>query len=227
VTSLRRRALAIFLAMGITALATLWAEPTVRLADSNAKFNLDTMVPRQFGGWAMDERQSAAIVNPEAGGLVSRIYNQVLSRTYIHGPTRRSVMLSIAYGEDQSRSHDLHVPDVCYPSGGFQIKEAVRSEMVLRQGAIPVKRLVAQRIQRREPLTYWALIGDKVATSATDAKLTGLSYGLRGQVPDGIIFRVSTVGLPDEMAFATQQEFVQDLFDSLPSASRKRLSGLP
>jgi hypothetical protein len=46
-------------------------------------------------------------------------------------------------------------------------------------------------------------------------------------VPDGIIFRVSTVGLPDEAAFATQREFVQDLFDSLSSASRKRLAGLP
>jgi EpsI family protein len=99
--------------------------------------------------------------------------------------------------------------------------------MVLRQGSIPVKHLVAERLQRREPLTYWALIGDKVATSAADAKLTGLSYGLRGMVPDGIIFRVSTVGLPDEAAFATQREFVQDLFDSLSSASRKRLAGLP
>ncbi|HQX85903.1 MAG TPA: EpsI family protein, partial [Aestuariivirga sp.] len=106
-------------------------------------------------------------------------------------------------------------------------KESVRSELVLRQGSIPVKQLVAQRLQRREPLTYWAIIGDKVATSAADAKLTGLSYGLRGTIPDGIIFRVSTTGLPDDVAFATQREFVQDLFDSLPSASRKRLAGLP
>ena len=139
---MRRRALAILFAMGITALSTIWAEPSVRLADRKAKFSLETMVPRQFAGWAMDERQSAAIVNPEAGDLVSRIYNQVLSRTYIHGPSRRAVMLSIAYGEDQSRSNDLHVPDVCYPSGGFQIKESVRSELVLRQGSIPVKQLV-------------------------------------------------------------------------------------
>ena len=226
-TPMRWRALVILVAMAITALATIGAEPSVRLADRNAKVSLETMVPRQFAGWAMDERQSAAIVNPEAGDLVSRIYNQVLSRTYIHGPSRRAVMLSIAYGEDQSRSNDLHVPDVCYPSGGFQIKESVRSELVLRQGSIPVKQLVAQRLQRREPLTYWAIIGDKVATSATDAKLTGLSYGLRGTIPDGIIFRVSTTGLPDEVAFATQREFVQDLFDSLPSASRKRLAGLP
>lgn len=224
---LRWRALAILLAMSTAALLTLWVEPTIRLVDQIGRPSLSSMIPGQFGGWVMDERQSAAIVNPEAGDLVSRIYNQVLSRTYIHLPSRRSVMLSIAYGEDQSHSNDLHLPDVCYPSGGFQIKEAVRDTLVLRQGVLPVKRLVTQRMQRREPLTYWAIIGDKIAISPGDAKLAALSYGLRRTVPDGIIFRVSTVGESDEMAFATQREFVQDLFDVLSSPSRRRLSGLP
>lgn len=225
-SSLRRRAFALCLAMSMTALVALWAEPSIRLSEHLGKLSLETIVPKQFGGWAMDERQSAAIINPEVGDLVSRIYHQVLTRTYIHGPTRRGIMLSIAYGEDQSHSHELHVPDVCYPSGGFQIKEASRSKLTLRQGVIPVKQLVTQRAQRREPLTYWAIIGDKVATSALDAKLTTLSYGLRRTIPDGLIFRVSTVGLPDDVAFATQREFVQDLFDALSSESRKRLAGL-
>ncbi len=208
-------------------MAALWAKPSIRLAERDGKLLLDTAVPRQFGEWVMDERTSAAIVNPEVGDMVSRIYHQVLSRTYIHGPSRRSVMLSIAYGENQGRPHELHVPDVCYPSGGFQIKAASRSELVLRQGVIPVKQLVTQLAQRREPLTYWAIIGDKVATSAIDAKLTTLSYGLRRTTPDGLIFRVSTVGLQDEIAFSTQREFVQDLVDALSSESRKRLAGLP
>jgi EpsI family protein len=82
--------------------------------------------------------------------------------------------------KNQSRSNDLHVPDVCYPSGGFQIKESVRGELVLRQGSIPVKHLVAQRLQRREPLTYWAIIGEKLATGAIDAKLTGSLLRLAG-----------------------------------------------
>ena len=59
-----------------------------------------------------------------------------------------------------------------------------------------------------------------------DTKLTALAYGLRRMIPDGIIFRISTVGLPDDMAFATQQEFVQDLFDTLSSKDRKRLAAL-
>lgn len=224
---LRRRSLAILIAMSIAAMAALWAKPSMRLAERGGKLSLDNAVPRQFGEWAMDERQSAAIINPEVGGMVHRIYHQVLSRTYIHGPSRRSVMLSIAYGEDQDRRHALHVPDVCYPSGGFQIIESLREQLALQQGVIPVKKLVTQLAQRREPLTYWAIIGDKVATSAIDAKLIALSYGLRRAVPDGLIFRVSTVGLPDDLAFATQKEFVQDLMSAMSSESRKRLAGLP
>ena len=225
-TALRRRSLAILAAMLATALLAWQAEPTARLADRNGRVSLETMIPQQFGRWVMDERQSAAIVNPEADNLVSRIYQQAISRTYVDPASRRSVMLSIAYGENQSHSHDLHVPDVCYPSGGFQIRESTRGELALRQGAIPVKRLVAERMQRREPITYWAIIGDRVAIGAVDAKITALAYGLRGVIPDGIIFRVSTVGVPDDQAFALQQEFVQDLFDALSSESRKRLSGL-
>ncbi|MBP8184985.1 MAG: exosortase-associated EpsI family protein, partial [Pseudomonas sp.] len=65
-----------------------------------------------------------------------------------------------------------------------------------------------------------------VATSAVGSKLIALSYGLRGTVPDGMIFRVSSVGVPDEQAFANQQEFVKNLMDALSSDGRKRLAGL-
>ena len=226
-TPLRSRAFYLLVAMSLTALLTIWAEPSVRLADANGKFKLEEMIPKQFGGWVMDERQSAAVVNPEADGLVYKIYHQVLSRTYVHPPSRRVVMLSIAYGENQSHSHDLHVPDICYPSGGFQIQSSRRTELALTQGSIVVKQLVAQRDQRREPLTYWAIIGSQVAIGALDAKLTALAYGLRRIIPDGIIFRVSTVGIPDDDAFAAQKAFVQDLFDNLSGQDRKRLANLP
>lgn len=225
-TPLRWRALWILLAMCTTALLTRWIVPSIRLADQGEKVSLESMIPRQIGNWHLDERQSAAIVIPQEGGLVSRIYQQVLARNYIHVPSGRTVMLSIAYGENQSHSHDLHVPDVCYPAGGYQIEKSSRGELSTRQGAIPVKRLVTQLNQRREPLTYWAIVGDQVATSALDTKLTALAYGLRRMIPDGIIFRVSTVGLPDDAAFTTQQEFVQELFDRLSSQDRKRLAGL-
>ena len=67
---------------------------------------------------------------------MSRIYQQVLARNYIHVPSGRTVMLSIAYGENQSHSNDLHVPDVCYRAGGYQIEKSSRGELSTRQGAM-------------------------------------------------------------------------------------------
>lgn len=225
-TPLRWRAFWLLLAMCGTALATVLVKPTVRLADQGEKINLEAMIPRQFGNWAMDERQSALVVNPQGEGLVSELYQQVLSRTYLNAQRGQAIMLSIAYGENQSHSHDLHVPDICYSGGGFQIHKAMRGELSLRQGSIPVKRLVTQLHQRHEPLTYWAIVGDRVVSGAVSPKLVALSYGLRGQIPDGIIFRVSSVGSDDAVAFSAQQVFVQDLFDAVSSHDRKRLASL-
>jgi EpsI family protein len=225
-TPLRWRAFWLLLAMCTTALATIWVKPTIRLADQVVKINLEQMIPRQFGHWVMDERQSALVVNPQGEDLVSKLYQQVLSRTYLNVRQGQAIMLSIAYGENQSHSNDLHVPDVCYAAGGFQIDQAMRGELTIRQGTIPVKRLVTRLNQRQEPLTYWAIVGEHVASGAVGPKLVALAYGLQGKIPDGLIFRVSSVGADNAIAFAAQQAFVQDLFDALSSQDRKRLAGL-
>lgn len=222
---LQRRALSLLLIMALAALLAWSVRPTVRLADQGTALDLETLVPHQFAGWELDERQSAAVVNPQAGELQSRIYQQVLARTYIQRSTGRSVMLSIAYGENQSRSNDLHVPDVCYPASGFRIEQSKQGTVRFAQNEIPVRRLIAQRLQRREPLTYWTIIGNQIATSATGAKLLALSYGLRGTVPDGMIVRVSSIGLADDEAFVLQQEFVETLLGSLSAEGRKKLAG--
>jgi len=225
-SSINSRALSILLMVVLAAVAAVLIRPTERLVEQAGRLELENLIPHEFGGWVQDERQSSAVVNPQAGDLQGRIYQQVLSRTYIHAASQRSIMLSIAYGENQNRSNDLHVPDVCYSAGGFKIERAEQGSIETSQGFIPVKRLIAQRLQRREPLTYWTIIGDQVATSAVGSKLIALSYGLRGTVPDGMIFRVSSVGVPDEEAFAIQQEFVKGLLDALPNDGRKRLAGL-
>lgn len=223
---LQRRALCLLMMMMLAALLAWSARPTVRLADQGVALDLEALVPHQFSGWELDERQSAAVVNPQTGEMQSRIYQQVLSRTYIQRSTGRSVMLSIAYGENQSRSNDLHVPDVCYPASGFRLEQSRQGTIRFAHNEIPVRRLIAQRLQRREPLTYWTIIGDQIAAGSIETKLLALSYGLRGTVPDGMIVRVSSLGLGDDEAFVLQQEFVEALLGSLPAEGRKRLAGV-
>ena len=57
-------------------------------------------------------------------------------------------------------------------------------------------------------------------------KLTQLDYGLRGQIADGMLVRVSSFGAKDEEGqFALQQRFLSDLYVAMPLAMRGRYFG--
>ena len=224
--SLHARCLSAFAVMLVAALLAAVLVPGRRLAAAAQPLDLDHMVPRSFAAWNMDSRSRATLVNPQEGELESRLYQQVLSRTYVHGPTGRQVMLSVAYGENQTRSRDLHVPEICYPAGGFRLLRTENAELQTPAGVVPVRRIVAERLHRREPLTYWVVVGRQATTGAMRSKLIALSYGLTGIIPDGLVFRVSTVGVPDDEAFEVQAAFVNALLERLPRADRERLTGV-
>ena len=52
--------------------------------------------------------------------IINKIYNQTLTRTYIN-PRGDRIMLSIAYGRDQSDALQMHKPELCYPAQGFRL----------------------------------------------------------------------------------------------------------
>ena len=53
-----------------------------------------------------------------------------------------------------------------------------------------------------------------------------LKLGLTGQVPDGLLFRVSSIDDSTPRAFAMQEAFVSDLLRAVPPVARKRLAGV-
>src|SRR6478735_5792082 len=101
--SLDTRCLASLAVMLASVLLGALLVPSHHLAAAGQTLDLEHLVPRGFGGWEMDSRARATLVNPQERDLESRLYQQVLSRTYVHGPTGRQVMLSVAYGENQTR----------------------------------------------------------------------------------------------------------------------------
>jgi hypothetical protein len=54
-----------------------------------------------------------------------------------------------------------------------------------------------------------------------------LSYGLNGMVPDGLIFRVSSIQSDSANAYKLQDQFVNALFSSIAPAQQARLAGKP
>jgi len=205
--------------------AAAW-RPTIRLADSRPRIELETLFPRQFGDWTVDQRMPVQLVSPDTQAMLDKIYNQTLSRTYVNSKGDR-IMLSVAYGGDQSDATRAHRPEVCYPAQGFQILSGSVGSLPVSGQTIQVRRLVAGLGARNEPITYWITVGDKVAVSGTQQKLAQLSYSTRGVVPDGMLVRVSSIDADNAAAFALQERFVGELSAALASERRPLVIGRP
>ncbi|MET3132129.1 EpsI family protein [Oxalobacteraceae bacterium GrIS 1.11] len=199
--------------------------PTHYLADSRPAVSLETSIPTRFGDWKEEKSGFAGVVNPRTEAAIKAIYTQTLSRTYINGSGYR-VMLSLAYGANQSDGLNLHFPEVCYPAQGFEVTSNQNGILATPQGNIMVKRLETNLSgQRFEPVTYWSTVGDFVANNGVNKKMVEMRYRLGGQIPDGLLFRVSSIDTDAARSFQQQGDFVTALAAVLPSADKRRLMG--
>jgi len=201
--------LALVLMIATFAGALAW-KPTRHLADTRPKVELEAIFPKQFGDWKLDDRMPLQLVSPDQAAVLNAIYNQTLSRSYINRHGDR-VMLSVAYGGDQSDGTRAHRPEVCYPAQGFQLVSSKTGNIATATGSVPVRRVVARMGQRVEPISYWVVVGDKIALSGTEQKLAQLNYSVRGVIPDGMLVRVSTIDADSERAYLVHEKFLVDL----------------
>jgi EpsI family protein len=135
------------------------------------------------------------------------------------------IMLSIAYGGDQSDAMQVHRPEVCYTAQGFQVLREALSRLSTPYGQLPVKRLVASQGPRVEPITYWIVIGDEVTQGGLQHKLVQLKYGLTGRIPDGMLVRVSSIDRNDTRAYQLQDQFLSSMLDAISPENRVRFAG--
>ena len=224
-TPVRRRAIVVAACMMSGLVVAEWVRPTRKLADKFGAVSLEDWFPKQFGDWRIDDSIPVLLPSPDVQAKLDAIYNQVLSRTYVNSTGDR-VMLSIAYGGDQSDGTRAHRPEVCYPAQGFQILSSQPASLAVLDGSVlPVRRLVARLGARYEPITYWIVTGERVVTSGIEQKLAQMSYGFRGIVPDGVLFRVSSIDKDYTHAFELQQQFITDLARVLDAPVRPRVFG--
>lgn len=221
---LRWRAVLVLVLMALAAAAAYWLTPRNYLADRLGKPELETLFPRQFADWAPDMRSSVIMPSPETQAILASIYNQTLSRTYINSSGYR-IMLSVAYGGDQSDATRAHLPEVCYPAQGFQITANEPGVLQLAGREVSARRLMSKQGMRHEPITYWLLVGDRVSNSRTDQKLTQFRLGLKGLIPDGMLVRVSSIDPDATRAYRLQAQFLSEMAATFPLAAQARVFG--
>ena len=217
--------LVILCLMLAAAALALHLTPHTFLADQRQKVQLNTMVPVRFGTWRIDPSVTPLVADPSQLELIDRLYSETLSRTYVNDRGQR-IMLVIAYGRDQSESLQLHTPEFCYPAQGFKVTPSKDQLVPLGFKNQPVVRLQATGHGRVEPISYWVTVGDYVVNAGPRGRRdVRFKYGFEGLIPDGMLFRVSSIGPDVAGEYKRQSAFLNDLFASLPAASRDRLAG--
>ena len=222
--SINPRHLFIGLAMLAAAGLALALTPRQMLAEHGPAINLEALIPEQFGEWKVEGAIVSLIVSPDLQALLDRIYSQMLTRNYINGKGER-IMLSIAYGNDQSRSMQVHRPEVCYAGQGFQVRDMNKGFIDLGGSKLPVMKLVATQGQRIEPITYWVMTGESVVRGGVEQSLARLKYGLTGKIPTGMVIRVSTISANESQSYRIEEQFVRDMLGAVPIKYRKVLAG--
>jgi EpsI family protein len=185
---------------------------------------LDSMVPPAFGDWSIDPAIVPVAPTAEVQAKLDRIYSQTVSRTYVNSRGEH-MMLTVAYGGDQSDALKAHRQEVCYTAQGFTIHDLQGAELALGGASIPVTRMVAVRDDRVEPVTYWFTMGDRVVRGRLERLAVQLREGFAGRIPDGMLVRVSSISSDPAGAYAAQQAFVTELLAAMPASGRARLAG--
>lgn len=223
----KRRVLLLLGALLVGAAILAHAMVPSRRGGEEAPIDLEALVPQRFAGWQMVQVGDAAVALPlELRETQDHVYDQTLARTYVNGNGDR-IMLTIAYGANQSRTLQVHRPEVCYSALGFQVLTQRKVDLALATtlAPVPAMQLVAVQNERNEPVTYWIRIGERVVRGNVELGLARMSYGLRGIIPDGLLFRVSNITARNEAGFALQRAFIEDLLTAMPPERRQQLVG--
>jgi EpsI family protein len=199
--------------------------PTERLADIKPRIVLEHAIPEAFGDWRVDKNIRPILPDPSLQAALDALYSQTLARTYVNGRGQR-VMLSIAYGTDQSNEATaVHRPEFCYSAQGFRVQGLGAKTLNIAGSSVPTARLVAQVGQRVEPIMYWVTLDEAATLPGVGRKLQQIRYGLMGQIPDGMLVRVSSLSTDLDQSFTLQQAFLEQMHDAVPSQLRTRFFG--
>ena len=179
-----------------------------------AQPDLETLIPKQFDVWTMDP--TVAPVMPTVGvqQQLKETYDQMVNRTYLNNKGER-MMISIAYGSQQTQKLKAHRQEVCYASQGFEIQHFKREEATVAGVPITVNRMFAVAKQRYEPVTYWFTVGDKVVGSRLDRLLVQVQYAFTGTIPDGVLVRISNISQDESSSYVKHIEFINTLLKAV------------
>lgn len=186
---------------------------------------MDAIVPRAFSGWTSADTTDF-VAPTEPGSLASRIYGTTIGRIYRQASSGDELMMLIAHGDTQSDDLMIHRPEICYPAFGFSIAASEPVEIALRGGVqLPARALVTKASDRFENVLYWTRLGEYFPQNRKEQQLARLSTAIRGEIGDGVLFRLTQDTADTAWSFAFMKSFTAALVKAMAPRDRAALIG--
>lgn len=222
-TTTRRQLLMGGALIGVASVA--YARMPVPAAPPLKPGQFDAAIPKTIGRWSF--LTASGVVLPPEDELSDRLYDEVLTRVY-ETSGAPAIMFLVAYSHVQDGLLQLHRPEVCYPVGGFSLTQTQTSGLSIGNGmTLPIKTFSAQMPTRTEHVLYWTRVGEDLPSSWSRQRMSVVKANLNGQIPDGILVRVSVLGADATEARAYNESFVRALIQSLDPRTRALMIGTP
>ncbi|WP_375396501.1 exosortase C-terminal domain/associated protein EpsI [uncultured Sphingomonas sp.] len=212
-------------AMMLTAAGAFAAKPR-RSENRLVNAKLSDLIARQVGPWRITTPAGIVVANDEEPTNTEG-YDQLLTRTY-RADNLPTIMLLIAFGSTQGGSMQLHRPETCYPGQGFKLAQFKETAFPFVSGTpVNARWFTAQRDDRIERLVYWTRIGHSFPRNTAEEYHAIITSVLTGIVPDGILVRLSTIGVNNEEADAALTRFAQEMIATARPLGRQIVLGTP
>ncbi|MGQ0277047.1 exosortase-associated protein EpsI, V-type [Sphingopyxis sp. Q841] len=164
----------------------------------------ETWVPRQFGRWTSISESGVVLPPPDA--LRDRLYDNLVTRVYASA-SGVSVMMLLAYNNAQDGVLQLHRPETCYPVGGYALSGTREVDIPVGGRRIPANFFTATGPDRVEQVQYFTRLGDAFPRNWAEQRMAVIRANIAGDIPDGMMMRVSTLGMDAPEAETLLDEF--------------------
>ncbi len=179
-------------------------------------------VPNQVGPWHF--LTASGVVLPPPDALSDRLYDNLVTRIY-DSAERPAVMLAIAYNNVQNGVVQVHRPEFCYPAGGFRLTPTEPVQVKTRERSLDCNFFSAAGYDRAEQVLYWTRIGNWFPRTWAEQRWAVIRANLAGEIPDGMLARVSVAGDDRREAEAVLGEFIRQFEAAVAPPLRRLLLG--
>lgn len=192
-----RRDQCVLLVLMVLALTVSWyLTPAIDMSKRLPAKTFKNLMPKQFGDWQLVSRRTISIdlyKKTDGERTTDNPYDDTFIQNY-RNDKGQVIELAIAYGGLQRQEVKIHRPDLCYYAQGYEIESAEPSRLSLKTSgrSINSHHMQVRKGQDQQIVSYWIRIGDLFSQSAWQTRLYLIQQGLLGEVPDGVLVRVSS-----------------------------------